>query len=323
MRILFITSTRIGDAVLSSGLVAHLAKVHPQARFTIACGPLAADLFRDLPNLERLIVMRKGRFGGHWLRLWRETAGTSWDVIVDLRSSAIAWLLRAKKRHVAKKRAGHKVAAASQVLGLAEPVPPKIFVSPDTRARVLQTFDAQNVLAIGPSANWIGKQWPPERFAELAFRLTADGAPLQKAKILVLGAPGDREKIEPLLAALPKEQTIDQVGKLDLLSAYVCLEKAALYVGNDSGLMHLAAAAGVPTLGLFGPSNEALYGPWGDNAAFVRGPESFDAMTRDNFDFAGAECHMLGLTVDKVEEAARQVLHRYHSSDQNDRSARP
>ncbi len=323
MRILFITSTRIGDAVLSSGLIAHLAEIHPEARFTIACGPLAADLFRDLPNLESLIVMDKGRFGGHWLRLWRETVGTSWDLIVDLRSSAIAWLLRTEKRHVAKKAAGHKVVAASQVLGLAKPAPPKIFVSPDTRARVFRTFGEENVLAIGPSANWIGKQWPVKRFAELATRLTGQGAPLQGAKILVLGASGDREKIEPLLAALPKEQTIDHVGKLDLLSVCVCLEKAALYVGNDSGLMHMAAAAGVPTLGLFGPSNEVLYGPWGDNAAFVRGRQSFDDMTRDNFDFAGAECHMVGLTVDKVEEAARRLLHRHPSSDEKTRSAKP
>jgi heptosyltransferase III len=95
-RILFITSTRIGDAVLSSGLLAHLAAEHPGARITVACGPLAAPLFRAAPGVERVIVMAKRRFSLHWLDLWRQVAGTRWDLVVDLRASATAMLVRAK-----------------------------------------------------------------------------------------------------------------------------------------------------------------------------------------------------------------------------------
>ena len=71
----------------------------------------------------------------------------------------------------------------------------------------------------------------------------------------------------PLLAALP--DAIDLTGRLSLPEAAAVLRRAALFVGNDSGLMHLAAAAGAPTLGLFGPTNAAEYGPAGSRARAV------------------------------------------------------
>ena len=66
MRILYITATRIGDAVLSTGLLSHLIGLHPEARFTIAAGPAAAPLFEAMPGLERSIAVPKERFGLHW-----------------------------------------------------------------------------------------------------------------------------------------------------------------------------------------------------------------------------------------------------------------
>ena len=70
MRILFITSTRIGDAVLSTGIIDHLMRAHPDARFTIAVGRVAEGVFRRMPALDRLIPIEKKRFGLHWLGLW-------------------------------------------------------------------------------------------------------------------------------------------------------------------------------------------------------------------------------------------------------------
>ena len=71
----------------------------------------------------------------------------------------------------------------------------------------------------------------------------------------------------PLLAALP--EAIDLVGRLSLPEVAACLARCALFVGNDSGLMHLAAAAGTPTLGLFGPTSAAEYAPAGPRGAAV------------------------------------------------------
>ena len=72
--------------------------------------------------------------------------------------------------------------------------------------------------------------------------------------------------------------------------------------------MHLAAAAGVPTLGLFGPSDEQLYGPWGPDARVVRGPRDFEQIRAVDPGFTQALCHMMDLRVDTVVRAAEDLL---------------
>jgi heptosyltransferase-3 len=110
MKILFITANRVGYAVLTTGLLAWLEQQHPQALFTIACGPYGADLFKGVPRLERLIVMKKKPLNGHWFSLWQQCIGTHWDLIVDLRNSVVSRLLFAKKRAMHTRGSGkHKV----------------------------------------------------------------------------------------------------------------------------------------------------------------------------------------------------------------------
>src|SRR5690349_22735649 len=103
MHILFVTATRIGDAVLSTGLLAHLIERYPGARLTIAAGPVAAPLFEAVPELRRLVVIEKRRWSLHWATLYAAVAMHRWDLVVDLRGSAIAWLLRAGQRRVMAK----------------------------------------------------------------------------------------------------------------------------------------------------------------------------------------------------------------------------
>jgi ADP-heptose:LPS heptosyltransferase len=97
------------------------------------------------------------------------------------------------------------------------------------------------------------------------------------------------------------------VGRIDLLTAYACLKHARLFIGNDSGLMHLAAAAGAPTLGLFGPSDDRLYGPWGPNARVVRGQREFEAFVAMDPTLSNQVCHMLDLPIEWVSRAARRL----------------
>src|ERR1700735_2572173 len=79
--ILFVTATRIGDAVLSTGLLRHLVERYPGARFTVAAGPVSAPLFQGLPGLERLVVLRKRSYARHWLDLYRQVAFRRWDLV--------------------------------------------------------------------------------------------------------------------------------------------------------------------------------------------------------------------------------------------------
>ena len=308
---LFLTATRIGDAVLASGLLAHLVESRPDARFTIACGPAAAPLYAAVPRLERLIVVRKQRrAGNHWLKLWRDTVGVHWDLVVDLRSSALAWLLLAKERRILSplKTDEHRVIRLSRVLGDL-PLAPKLWASAEALAKAERLLPNAGVaLALGPTANWHGKQWPIERFINLMQRLTAPGAPFADAPVLVLGGPGEETAAKPLLAAIPPRRLVDLVGKDDLLTAYAALARARLYIGNDSGLMHLAAASGTPTLGLFGPSPDKHYAPWGPATAIVRG-QSFESIVHaPDFDRFAPRSYMDAITVDAVENAAYTLL---------------
>ena len=93
MRILFITSSRVGDAVLTTGLLKHLIDKYPTAKFTIACGPAAQRLFDNVPRLDRVISMRKGPLLAHWRKLLGITIRRQWYMVVDMRGSAIAWCL--------------------------------------------------------------------------------------------------------------------------------------------------------------------------------------------------------------------------------------
>ena len=308
MRILFVTANRVGDAVLSTGLLAHLAAQYPSARMTIAAGPAAASLFRNAPGLERLIVLQKQRFSGHWLSLWRSCVGTKWDIIVDLRRSALAYCLLARERYVVPKptRDMHRVELIASTLKL-EATPPKPVLWPDDANTLIA--DGPPVLAIAPAANWVGKQWRAERFAELALNLTAPDGLMPGARVAVFAAADERAQVAPVLARIPEAQRIDLVGVGDLALVGGCLTRCKFFIGNDSGLMHMAAATGIPTLGLFGPSRAEHYEPWGDKCTFVRTRESYDDLVgAPGYDHRTTGTLMDGLSVDAVERAAVQLL---------------
>lgn len=311
MKILFITANRVGDAVLTTGLLAWMEREYPDASFTIACGPYGADLFRATPRLERLIVMKKKKWNGHWIGLWKACAGTKWDLIVDLRNSVVSRLLRAKRLAVHTKASGkHKVVDNGAVLGLSPPPDPFIWVANDAAREAQKILPPQRpILALGPAANWPLKQWPVNYFIELVKLLTAESGPLPNAPVMVLSDGRERDQIAPLLQSIPDARRIEVIGR-DLQTAAACLREARLYMGNDSGLMHLAAALGVPTLGLFGPGFPEIYGPWGKKCASVTTPESREELLASIDSDNPPPSLMRSLSVERVLEAAKALLER-------------
>lgn len=314
MNILFITSTRIGDAVLSTSLLDHVIRTHPGARVTVACGPAAAPLFECVPGLARVIVMRKRGAALHWLDLWRQVVPTAWSLVIDLRASALAWLVVAGERRVFKPRPDervHRMTQIARVLDLAPPPSPKLWTAPSHEIAAAGLIPAGPVLALGPTANWRGKTWRPERFAALIGRLTGPGGLLAGAPIAVFGAPSEREAALPVLDVIPAVRRIDLVGRTDLLTAHACLKRCAMYIGNDSGLMHIAAAAGIPTLGLFGPSRDENYAPWGERCAVVRTAIAYDDLFPPGYDHRTTDTLMDSLSVDAVVAAAEDLWRRH------------
>lgn len=300
MRILFITATRLGDAVLSTGILNTLLQQWPDARITVACGPVAAGLFQHMPGLERVLVMQKRRYDLHWLDLWKACVLTRWDMTVDLRGSATSFVLCSKRRLVMRggRRPGRRIAHLGAVLG-ASPAPlPTVWLNAADRQTAVQVIPASTstapIIAIGPTANWQGKIWPTAYYLPL-WRQLAAAYPMARPAIFY--GPGQQEAdlARPVLDALPN--AIDAGGRFTLTETAAMLARCALYVGNDSGLMHLAAAAGTPTLGLFGLSRASEYAPCGTFARWVAapGPEG--------------SAPIAGLSVERVASAALALLH--------------
>lgn len=311
-RILFITSNRLGDAVLSTGVLAHVLGQYPGARVTVVCGPVPAGLFAGVPGLDEVIVLEKRRHSLHWWGMWRRCVTRLWDVVVDLRNAPLSYLLPAK-RHIHLGRAGkldmHRVQALGAMLGLADTPPaPTLWTLPEHEAQADRLIPpGAPVLALGPTANWVGKTWPAERFVALAGRLTGPDGILPGGRIAVIAHSSEAHLARPVLDALPRERALDLVGDAPLLAVFAALKRTALFVGNDSGLMHMAAASGTPTLGLFGPSRERHYAPWGAKCRFARGEKSYDEVFPADYDWRAVQCLMLDLSVERAEAAAREL----------------
>jgi heptosyltransferase III len=303
MSILFITSTRIGDAILSTGVLDWAIRQYPADAVTVACGVPAAPIFRSVPNLKQLIRMRKQKGSGHWVKLWRQVATTRWRVVIDLRRSLMPWLILAEQRYRASRsRPGvHRVQSNAAVVG-SGPLAPCLWLSSTDRVQAEMLLAQRSpIIACAPVANWRGKIWPAERFAELLQRLTAPGAPYGGYSVFVSTGPGEEETARPLLDRLPPTQVITGLG-LSLGATAAVFARARLFVGNDSGLMHLAAAAGAPTVGLFGPTRDEFYAPWGKRSLVVRTPESADELLhRAREGSLNGATLMASLTVDRVE----------------------
>ncbi len=275
MSILFIGPTRLGDAILVSGVLAWLHEASPHEPITVACGAPAAMALANAPGVAALHVMDKRPRGGHWFDLWRAARAQRWRCIVDLRRSLLSWVLRADRRHVIPRgrTAEHRVALASRAIGL-PPQPPRLWWSDQHRRRAADLLpDGRPVLALGPGANWICKQWPTGSFIDLAARLLATDGRLAGGRLLLVGSLAEREVARPIFGALAGVSMVDGFG-LDIPTTAALLSRCALFVGNDSAMMHLAAASGIPTVGLFGPTRDEHYGPWGPNGLVVRTAES-------------------------------------------------
>src|SRR6202012_5215578 len=100
-------------------------------------------------------------------------------------------------------------------------------------------------------------------FSRVAMRLLDPEGPMKGGRLMVLGGPEDARFARGMKDVVTRNQFINLAQDTAILTAYACLKRARLFIGNDSGTMHLAAAAGIPTLGLFGPSGEDDYGPPG------------------------------------------------------------
>ena len=309
-KLLFIGNTRLGDAIMSTGLLNDLCKYY-EAKATVVCGKVAAPVFDDCPIVDKVITIKKKNYSLHWINIWKEIRFTRWDIICDLRSTPIIWLVRSKKRIVLRSSGDkeHRIVRLSKINPTGKKPMPKIWISEQAYVEAKRYINniSGPFLVIGPTANWAAKVWPTENFAFLIQKLLAYKE-LLGAKIILVGGPGEESVGQDLISQLKGIKPINLIGKPILATAAI-FSLSKVFIGNDSGLMHLAAATGIPTLGLFGPTDDNLYAPSGKNAMFVRTPESpKELMNIPDFNHKTSFSLMKTLTVEMVEKRVKDLL---------------
>jgi ADP-heptose:LPS heptosyltransferase len=274
-KVLFIAPTRIGDAVLAASLLEHIRLATSDARVTIVASPFSAPLYSGYPNLEALHIVDKKKFSLHWWRIWNIAARTQWSAVWDMRGSALAYMCATRKRYVFKSTPtpAPKREQYQTQLHL-PPLPyPTLWPQPtDIEASYTLFPVGEKIIAFAPCANYLGKEWPTDHFIDLGRRLF--GEVFKGYRPMIICAAHERERALPLLTALSDYRPIDATkGELSLLAIYASFKQARGFIGNDSGLMHMAAAAGIPTLGIFGPTDDVTYQPCGAKASHIVAPE--------------------------------------------------
>lgn len=277
-RLLFITLSNVGDLVLTTPALCALHAGYPDARIDVVADPRSSELLRCCPFLGRLEhrIKRDGAAG--LLALVRRLRRERYEAIVDLRTDFLPWLLRGRRRSArwqARAAGPHAVeqhfAVARRVLPDGASIPEaQIWLGAaecDRAAQWLAALPGPRRLAFAPGANWPGKCWSAAAYAELARALR----PHFDALVL-LGSAADAAAVGASFAggALP---TLDLMGRTSLREAAAVLRATTVFVGNDSGLGHLAAAVGTPSVTVFGPGRPARYRPWGPRARIVLAPD--------------------------------------------------
>ncbi len=304
-KVLVISSNRLGDCILSSGLNSFFKKKFKDAKVFFVCGPIPGDFFKLCKNIDKLIILKKKKFSLHWYYLWKLMFFNYWDYVVDLRGTVISFFLFAKKRKVYSVRSNlHKVEEISKLFSVKNIVPNICLNEKNIKNKSFfkllkkKTLNKKLVL-VAPSANWIGKTWPIENFCMLLKKLNKN-IHFENSYFIIVGPENEKKSIKNILK-LKGLPTFDLVGKTDLPEIFLIMKESRLFIGNDSGLMHLAALAGIPTVGLFGPSDSKRYHPWGKKTLAIKGPKSpHELMGHKEFNSKKVSSLMGDLTVSYV-----------------------
>ncbi len=279
-RILVIKLASLGDFVQAFGPFAAIRAAHPGAEITLLTTPPYRELGERAPWFDRVVTFGRPKWQdwrGQW-QLGRFLRHGGWVRVYDLqtssRSSRYRWWLRRGVEWSGIGGGSHPHANPQrdfmhtlerqreqlEMAGLTQFPPPALdWLDADLGAYGLP--DQFGVLVPGASPTRPGKRWPVERFCQLA-----QGLDLPMA---VLGGPGERDLAAQIVAAVPG--ALDLTGRTNFAALGAVARRAAFAVGNDTGPTHMMAAAGCPTVSLFGgESDPALCAPRGRCASVLR-----------------------------------------------------
>lgn len=314
-RVLVIGPSNVGDAILASDVVAALHRRFPEAHLTLTAGDRACLLFKDDPRVGTLVNTDWHGFSWSRIRLawalWRFRP----QVVVDLRHTIYPLLLKpwAAWRYLRRAPPGlphmrqrHLWALRAHAGIAGEPNGDALWLSLQDRAhadalrRKWQLDPARPVVVICPGARSHTKRWTPEGFAQVADRLHEEGA-----QIIFSGEPTEEEVIERI-QQLMRHPSRSLVGLTTVKQAGAFMAGAALVITNDSASLHLASALKVPTVAIFGPTDDRKYGPTAPSWRLVR-RNLFCSPCEVSLCRYHHEC-MRFISADDVLRAARELL---------------
>jgi predicted lipopolysaccharide heptosyltransferase III len=288
--ILVIKLRHIGDVLLATPVFRALRQAYPEARLTALLNRGTEAVVAHHPDLHEVLIAEKGATAAQ-LRFLRELRRKRFDCVIDLtdgdRSAFMSLATGAGTRvgfnaehrwrgllytHVAKPLPddAHRIEydlATVRALGLPRTISrPDLYLSPEEEVAATRMLEElvgsdgpqQKLIMIQPGARYPLKVWPGERFAELADRL----ARAMPCRILFGGDARERDAAEAVRARTQCRPTV-VAGRLSLLEFGALLKQCDLFIGNDGGAMHMAAAVGTPVVALFGPTYPERWGPRG------------------------------------------------------------
>jgi len=159
------------------------------------------------------------------------------------------------------------------------------------------------LIFIHPGSGSIKKSWPSHHFAKLARNLQERFS----ARIAVIEGPADRAQAETLSASLKGSSTV-KIGKLPLRTLAVLLKRGKCFIGNDSGITHLAAAVGTPSIALFGPTDPGVWGPRGENVSIIRGETDCSPCTPETLRGCTRQKCFENISVETVCDAVQKLV---------------
>lgn len=301
-KVLIRSANWVGDAVMSLPAIDSLRLSLPGAEIAILAKPWVAEIFQGNTAVDRVILYQSHGvhqgLGGKW-RLARQLKKERFDLAVLIQNAFEAALLSFLAG--IPRRAGYntdgrtllltnpvtlspKVKGDHQVdyylelvraLGFQEGGRiPSLKVSEERQKEAARTLSSlsigerEGIVGISPGATYgSAKQWFPERYGELAERIARN---LTKP-IIIFGSRSDRW-IAVQVREKARVPLIDLTGKTTLAQAIALIARCRLFITNDSGLMHVAAALGVPLIAIFGATNPKITGPLGNDCRVFRKP---------------------------------------------------
>ncbi|MBT4182674.1 MAG: glycosyltransferase family 9 protein [Nitrosomonadales bacterium] len=268
-KILFITLSNIGDVVLTTPVLIRLAQIYKNAYFDVVGDQRSEMLFKHCPFINKFYRKDKSKGFIGVLNLVRRIRANHYDLAVDLRSDGLLYLIRADKKFN-KVKNNNIHSAEKHFLSIKQPTnlmpKPEIWLNKQEKidARKLIPKGYKRILALGIGANSEHKIWPAQFFAELASMLQKNFD-----FILIVGDSRDN-KFVPIFKEAYGGEFLNLCGKLDLLTTAAVIKNSELFVGNDSGLGHIASAVQTKTFTIFGPGEPHRYRPWGEESYWVQ-----------------------------------------------------